>query len=40
MHDTPPEEIAATLDISDRWLLARRWAILRRLSPRHKLTRR
>jgi DNA-binding NarL/FixJ family response regulator len=38
MHDTPPGEIAETLDISDRWLLARRWAILRRLSPRHPLT--
>jgi DNA-binding NarL/FixJ family response regulator len=40
MHDTPPAEIAATLDITGRWLLARRWAILRRLSPRHALTRR
>jgi DNA-binding NarL/FixJ family response regulator len=40
MHDTPPGEIAETLDISDRWLRARRWAILRRLSPRRTLTRR
>jgi DNA-binding NarL/FixJ family response regulator len=38
MHDTPKAEIAETLDISERWLLARRWAILRRLSPRHPLT--
>jgi len=26
--------VADTLGMSDDWLLARRWAILRRLSPR------
>ena len=38
MHDTPKAEIAETLGITDQWLLARRWAILRRLSPRPSLT--
>src|SRR3954453_20953034 len=38
MHDTPPPEIAETLDIPPKWLRGRRWAILRRLSLRHSLT--
>jgi DNA-binding NarL/FixJ family response regulator len=33
-HRTPPSEVADTLSVSVGWLLARRWAILRRLSPR------
>ena len=31
-HDVPPAEIAATLTIDQRWLLARRWAMLERLA--------
>ena len=34
IHGTPPLEVAETLAMSPDWLLARRWAILRRLSPR------
>ncbi len=34
LHGTPPDEVAQTLGMSADWLLARRWAILRRLSPR------
>jgi DNA-binding NarL/FixJ family response regulator len=34
VHGTPPAEVAATLGISPEWLLARRWAILRRLNRR------
>jgi DNA-binding NarL/FixJ family response regulator len=34
IHGTPPEELADTLGMSPDWLLARRWAILRRVSPR------
>lgn len=34
IHGTPPDELADTLGMSPDWLLARRWAILRRLSPR------
>jgi DNA-binding NarL/FixJ family response regulator len=34
VHGTPPDEIAATLDMSSQWLHARRWAMLRRLTPR------
>lgn len=34
VHGTPPSEIAETLEITEEWLLARRWAILQRLSPR------
>ncbi len=34
VHGTPPGEVADTLTITPDWLLARRWAILRRLSPR------
>jgi DNA-binding NarL/FixJ family response regulator len=34
MHGTPPDELADALAMSDDWLLARRWAILQRLSPR------
>ena len=34
LHGTPPAEVADTLGMSDEWLQARRWAILRRLSPR------
>ena len=34
LHGTSPAEVADTLDMSDEWLQARRWAILRRLSPR------
>ena len=32
VHGTPPTEIAATLTIDERWLSARRWAILERLA--------
>jgi DNA-binding NarL/FixJ family response regulator len=31
-HNIPPAEIAATLTIDDRWLVARRWAMLERLA--------
>ena len=31
-HDIPPAEIAATLAIDERWLVARRWAMLERLA--------
>ena len=34
IHGTPPAEVADTLAMSPDWLLARRWAILQRLSPR------
>jgi DNA-binding NarL/FixJ family response regulator len=34
VHGTPPREVADTLSVTADWLLARRWAILRRLSPR------
>jgi DNA-binding NarL/FixJ family response regulator len=34
IHGTPPDEVADTLAMSPDWLLARRWAILRRLTPR------
>jgi DNA-binding NarL/FixJ family response regulator len=34
VHGTPPDEVAATLGISPQWLLARRWAMLRRLTRR------
>ena len=34
LHGTRPDEVAQTLGMSGEWLLARRWAILRRLSPR------
>jgi DNA-binding NarL/FixJ family response regulator len=34
VHGTAPDEVAATLAISPEWLLARRWAILRRLTRR------
>jgi DNA-binding NarL/FixJ family response regulator len=34
LHGTPPDEVAGTLGMSGEWLLARRWAILRRLTPR------
>jgi DNA-binding NarL/FixJ family response regulator len=34
LHGTPPDEVAQTLGMSADWLLARRWAIVRRLSPR------
>jgi DNA-binding NarL/FixJ family response regulator len=34
LHGTPAAEVAETLDMSPDWLLARRWAILRRMSPR------
>jgi DNA-binding NarL/FixJ family response regulator len=34
LHGTPPAELADTLGMSAEWLQARRWAILRRLSPR------
>jgi DNA-binding NarL/FixJ family response regulator len=34
LHGTPPVEVADTLGMSHEWLQARRWAILRRLSPR------
>jgi len=32
IHDIPAAEIAATLEMEERWLLARRWAILERLA--------
>jgi DNA-binding NarL/FixJ family response regulator len=34
LHGTPADEVASTLAMSRDWLLARRWAILRRLTPR------
>lgn len=34
LHGTPAAEIAVTLDVSEDWLIARRWAILRRLRRR------
>jgi DNA-binding NarL/FixJ family response regulator len=34
VHGTSPAEVAETLGMRDDWLLARRWAILRRLTPR------
>jgi DNA-binding NarL/FixJ family response regulator len=34
IHGTPPDEVADTLAMPPDWLLARRWAILRRLTPR------
>ena len=34
VHGTPPREVAETLTVAPDWLLARRWAIVRRLSPR------
>jgi DNA-binding NarL/FixJ family response regulator len=34
VHGTPAAEIAETLGMQEEWLLARRWAILRRLTPR------
>jgi DNA-binding NarL/FixJ family response regulator len=34
VNGVPPADVADTLGMSDDWLLARRWAILRRLSPR------
>jgi len=34
VHGTPPRQVADTLMMAPDWLLARRWAILRRLSPR------
>lgn len=34
VHRIPPGEIAETLEMSEAWVLARRWAILERLSPR------
>jgi DNA-binding NarL/FixJ family response regulator len=34
VHGTAPGEVADTLGMSPDWLLARRWAILRRLTPR------
>jgi DNA-binding NarL/FixJ family response regulator len=34
VHGVPPDEVAQTLSMSPDWLLARRWAILRRLAPR------
>ncbi|HEY1277978.1 MAG TPA: response regulator [Thermoleophilaceae bacterium] len=34
VHGTAPGEVADTLGMPPDWLLARRWAILRRLSPR------
>jgi DNA-binding NarL/FixJ family response regulator len=38
LHGTPPAQVAATLGMSESWLLARRWAILRRLGshPRRR----
>ena len=32
VHGLPPTEIAATLTIDERWLVARRWAMLERLA--------
>jgi len=32
IHGIPPNEIAATLTIDERWLVARRWAMLERLA--------
>jgi DNA-binding NarL/FixJ family response regulator len=32
VHGIPPSEIAATLTMDERWLLARRWAMLERLA--------
>jgi len=34
IHGSPADEVAETLAMSPDWLLARRWAILHRLSPR------
>ena len=34
VHGTSPDDVAATLGISTEWLLARRWAMLRRLTRR------
>jgi DNA-binding NarL/FixJ family response regulator len=34
LHGTPVADVAETLGMTPEWLLARRWAILRRLSPR------
>ena len=34
VNGIPPSDVAETLGMSGDWLLARRWAILRRLSPR------
>jgi DNA-binding NarL/FixJ family response regulator len=34
VHGTPPDEVADTLTMTPDWLLARRRAILRRLTPR------
>jgi len=34
LHGTPAAEIAATLNVSEDWLIARRWAILRHLRRR------
>jgi DNA-binding NarL/FixJ family response regulator len=34
IHGTPPAEIASVLGLSERWLDARRWAMVRRVSER------
>jgi hypothetical protein len=34
VHGATPAEVAETLGMRHEWLLARRWAILRRLTPR------
>lgn len=34
VHGTPAGEVADTLSMPEDWLVARRWAILRRLGPR------
>lgn len=38
-HATPPAEVAQVLRVSEDWLTARRWAILRRLGARSRADR-